>query len=154
MLIVRRHGSRETERIQQEMEEIFRSLVIGGRPLSRSHVGVWRPPVEVYECEDALVVTFELAGLREEELSVTVDDSTLHVEGVRPNPPVPHKRTYHEMGIAYGGFEAEVFLPFPVLLDEVEAVYENGFLRVTLPRAQATRIVPRRSGGSTEPAKD
>lgn len=154
MLIVRRHGSRETDRIQQEMEEIFRSLVIGGRPLSRSHVGVWRPPVEVYECDSALVVTVELAGVQEEQVSVMVDETGLRVEGVRQNPSAHQKRTYHEMGIAYGPFAAEVFLPFPVLLDEVEAVYESGLLRVTLPRAQATRIVPRRSAEATTPVKD
>lgn len=149
MLIVRRHGGRGTERIQQEMEEIFRSLVIGGRPLSRSHVGFWRPPVEVYASDTALVVTVEIAGVREDEVQVVVDESVLHVTGTRANPAPHPKRTYHEMGIAYGPFEAEVFLPFPIVLDEVEAVYENGFLRVTLPRAQATRIVPRGGAPAT-----
>ncbi|MDI3339049.1 MAG: Hsp20/alpha crystallin family protein [Sphaerobacter sp.] len=150
MLIVRRQGSRGTDRIQQEMEEVFRALVISGRPLSRSHVGVWRPPVEVYECETALVVTVEIAGMREEDLQVVVDESVLHIAGLRQNTAPHPKRTYHEMGIAYGPFEAEVFLPFPVVLDAVEAVYEHGFLRVTLPRAQATRIVPRGGASATD----
>lgn len=143
MLIVRRRGGRETGRIQQDMEEVFRSLVTGSRPLSRSNIGVWRPPVEVYESEAALVVTLEIPGVREEDLDVTVEDAILRISGLRHNPSVNQKRTYHEMGIAYGPFEAAVFLPFAVLLDDVMAVYENGFLRVTLPRAQATRIVPR-----------
>lgn len=151
MLIIRRHGSREMGRIQQEMEEVFRSLVIGSRPLSRSHTGVWRPPVEVYESDTALVVTIEIAGVREEDMSVLVDDSVLRVAGVRHNTATHGRRTYHEMGIAYGPFEAEVFLPFTIVLDEVDAVYENGFLRVILPRAQATRIVPREG---TVPAQE
>lgn len=150
MLIVRRHGSREMGRIQQEMEEVFRSLVISSRPLSRSRTGVWRPPVEVYESETALVVTIEIAGVREEDLNVVVDDAVLHVDGARPNPSAHQKRTYHEMGIAYGPFEADVFLPFAVILDEVEASYDNGFLRITLPRAQATRIFPRPAGEPTQ----
>lgn len=151
MLIVRRHGSREMGRIQQEMEEVFRSLVVSGRPLSRAHTGVWRPPVEVYESESALVVTIEIAGVSEDSINVVVDDAVLHVDGVRAHPAPHLKRTYHEMGINYGQFQADVFLPFPVVLDEVDAVYENGFLRITLPRAQATRIVPR---GATEPTTD
>ncbi len=143
MLIVRRRGSRETGRIQQDMEQVFRSLVIGVRPISRSHIGVWRPPVEVYECEDCLVVTVEIAGVQEEEISVIVDESLLRVAGTRQNPSATQKRTYHEMGIAYGPFEAQVFLPFSIVLDKVEAAYEGGFLKVSLPRAQATRIVPK-----------
>jgi HSP20 family protein len=142
MLIRRRHGSREADRIQQDMVEIFRSLVIGVRPVSRSRVGAWRPPVEVYESERELVITIELAGVREEEMSVVVDDSIVRVTGVRGHPYTDQKRTYHEVGIAYGPFEAEVFLPFPVLLDDVEAVYENGFLRISLSRAQATHLLP------------
>lgn len=143
MLIVRRRGGRETGRIQQDMEQVFRSLVIGVRPISRSNIGVWRPPVEVYECQDRLVVTVEIAGMKEEEISVIVDETLLRVSGVRHNPSATQKRTYHEMGIAYGPFEAQVFLPFSVALENVEASYEGGFLTVTLPRAQATRIVPR-----------
>lgn len=142
MLIVKRHGSREADRIQREMEEIFRSLVIGGRSLARTYVGTWRPPVEVYESGEALVVTVELAGVSDDDLRVIVDDSAIHIRGFRENPAARQKRIYHEMGIAYGTFEAEVFLPFPIELDRVEAVYENGFLRVILPRVQATRIVP------------
>jgi HSP20 family molecular chaperone IbpA len=54
------------------------------------------------------------------------------------------------MGIAYGPFEAAVFLPFPIELDDVEAIYEHGFLRVTLPRAQATRLIPQGTGESAQ----
>jgi HSP20 family molecular chaperone IbpA len=125
------------------MEEVFRSMVVGTRPLSRSSVGVWRPPVEVYESSAALVATLEIPGVLEDEIEVTLEESILRIEGVRHNATSEQKRTYHEMGIAYGAFEATVFLPFAVALDDVSAVYEDGFLRVTLPRARATRIVPR-----------
>ena len=117
MLIVRRQGGREAERIQQDMEEVFRSLIIGVRPLSRSHIGVWRPPVEGVESDSGLVVTVEIAGIREDDVRVVVDSSLLRISGVRRNPATQQRRTYHEMGIAYGPFEADVFLPFAIVLD-------------------------------------
>lgn len=151
MLIVRRRSGREASRIQQdiqqEMEELFRSIVTG-RSLSRTSHGAWRPRIEVYECDGALVVTAEVAGVSQDDMNVTVDESTLRISGVRPNPASNQKRTYYEMGIPYGPFEAEVFIPFSTDLDRVEAVYENGFLRVSLPRPQATRITLR---GADEP---
>ena len=146
MLIRRRHGSHEAERIQQDMVDIFRSLVIGVRPVSRSQVGAWRPPVEVYESEHELVATIELAGVREEDVKVLVDETVLRVSGVREHVCGDQRRMYHEMGIAYGPFEAAVFLPFPIEIDDVEAIYENGFLRVTLPRAKATHLIPHERG--------
>jgi HSP20 family molecular chaperone IbpA len=141
MLIVRRRSGRETSRIQQDMEDLFRTMVTG-RSFARTNFGSWRPRVEVFASDVALVVTAELAGVSQDDLSVVVDDSTVRINGVRRNPDSNQKRTYYEMGIPYGPFEAEVFLPFSVVLDDVEAVYENGFLRVTLPRPQVTRITP------------
>lgn len=152
MLIVRRRSGREASRIQQDiqqdMEELFRSMVVGPS-LARTSHGTWRPRIEVYESDGALVVTAEVAGVSQEEMSVVVDESTLRISGVRANPATNQKRTYYEMGIPYGPFEAEVFIPFSTDLDRVEAVFDNGFLRVTLPRPQATRIVLR---GADEPA--
>lgn len=151
MLIVRRRSGREASRmqqdIQQEMEDLFRSMV-GGRSLARTSHGAWRPRIEVYESDGALVVTVEVAGVTQDEMSVVVDESALRISGVRPNPATNQKRTYYEMGIPYGPFEAEVFIPFSTDLERVEAVFENGFLRVTLPRPQTTRIALR---GADEP---
>ncbi|MEX2425925.1 MAG: Hsp20/alpha crystallin family protein [Thermomicrobiaceae bacterium] len=149
ILIVRRRGRRERGKIQQDMEMAFRSLFNGARTNASGQIGCWRPPVEVYEVEDHLVVTVEIAGVREENLSVEIDDSVLKIAGSRPFPEGSRRRVYHQTGIPYGEFEAEVFLPFAVALDEVEASYGNGILHVYLPRAQATRIVPR---GTSDPA--
>lgn len=142
ILIVRRRGKRERGQIQQEMEQAFRSLISGARTAGRAQIGCWRPPVEVYEVEDQLVVTVEIGGIREEDLSVVIDDSILRIAGTRPFPDGSRRRIYHQTGIPYGEFDAQVFLPFAVALDEVEAGYDNGILTVTLPRAQVTRIVP------------
>jgi HSP20 family protein len=143
ILIVRRPGKRERGQIQQDMEQVFRSLISGARTASGSRMGCWRPPVEVYEVDDTLIVTVEVAGVREEDLSVVIDDSVLRIAGIRTVPEDSRRRVYHLTGIPYGEFEAEIFLPFAVALDDVEASYENGFLYVTLPRAQATRIIPK-----------
>jgi HSP20 family protein len=142
ILIVRRRGKRERGQIQQEMEQAFRSLISGARTAGGAQFGCWRPPVEVYEVDDKLVVTVEIGGVSEEDLSVVIDDSILRIAGARPFPEGNRRRIYHQTGIPYGEFEAQVFLPFTVALDAVEAGYHNGILQVILPRAQATQIIP------------
>jgi HSP20 family protein len=149
ILIVRRRGRRERGKIQQDMEMAFRSLFSGARTTTSGQIGCWRPPVEVYEVEDHLVVTVEIGGLNDEDLNVEIDDSVLRIAGTRPFPEGSRRRVYHQTGIPYGDFEAEVFLPFAVALDDVEASYQNGILNVYLPRARATRIVPK---GIDDPA--
>ena len=105
----------------------------------------WRPALEVYETEQALIIRAELAGIDERDLRVALDNETLMIQGkrmpdVRRDADAPERRSYHEMGIPYGPFRAHVQLPFPVARDGVEANYEHGLLTIVLPRAQRVRI--------------
>lgn len=151
MFVVRRATARDLNRVQQEMEEMFRSL-IPGRPSPGSGQGSrWRPPVEVYETEEALIVCAEIAGMNEDQLQVVMDGSVLSIRGERPDANQRERRSYHEARIPYGAFGADVFVPFAVDSDRTAAEYNNGFLRIVLPKAAARTIVPRRSEHAERP---
>lgn len=102
----------------------------------RSHV--WRPPTDVYETENEVVVRVEIAGMKEDDFSIELNDRYLSIHGSRPD--IPERRAYHQMEIRFGEFNTEVELPSPVVIDKVEAVYRDGFLRVVLPKARARKI--------------
>ncbi len=96
----------------------------------------WRPATDIHETTDAILVKMELAGMREEDIEVTLYEDALVVTGRREDDVAGGAEVYyHEAQIRYGPFRAEVLLPGPVQRDGVEASYENGFLRVTLPKA-------------------
>lgn len=144
MYVVRKGGNRNIERIQHDMEDVFHALMSSGRPIrvriASGSTPAWRPPVEVYETEDALVVLVELAGMSEEDIEVVLDDSVMTIRGDRHPAVCEERRTVHAMGILYGPFAADVYLPFSVDHEVVEATYESGILRVRLPRASVTRV--------------
>jgi len=98
----------------------------------RAHA--WRPPTDVFETEEAIVVRVEIAGMEEDDFQIELDGRYLSIKGVRPDPP--ERRAYHQMEIQVGEFSIEVELPSAVAATEVEAVYNNGFLRVVLPKAR------------------
>jgi HSP20 family protein len=127
------------------MEEMFRALVNQQRTMHHQVAGGWRPHLEVYETSEALTVRAELAGIDEETLDVAVEEHLLRVRGVRRREANNNeeRRVYHQMDIAYGPFAAEVFIPFAIATDEVEASYENGVLQVILPKVPARRVIPR-----------
>ena len=99
----------------------------------------WRPPTDVCETEDELVVQIEIAGVQPEDFHVELYDRFLVVAGVRSDPS-PERRAYHQMEIHFGEFRADVELPGPVDRDRITAEYGNGFLRVCLPKLHATQI--------------
>jgi HSP20 family molecular chaperone IbpA len=144
MYVVRKGGKRNIDRIQHDMEDVFQALLSTGRPIrvriASGATPAWRPPVEVYETEDALIVIVELAGMTEDDIEVVLDDTVMTVRGDRPSAPCEDRRTVHAMGILYGPFAADIYLPFSIDHDGVEATYESGMLRVRLPRAAVTRI--------------
>lgn len=105
--------------------------------MRQSHV--WRPPTDVFELEDRLVVMVEIGGMRDGEFNVVLHDRRLIISGVRRR--VAHDRiAYHQMEVRYGEFRTEVSLPWPVNREGVSATYREGFLRVELPHAPNQQI--------------
>lgn len=99
---------------------------------------VWRPATDVYETEDTVVVRVEVAGMREEDFSIELEGRYLTIRGSRPDQA--ERRAYHQMEIRFGEFSTQVELPVAVESEQVQAIYGNGFLRVTLPKTRSQQI--------------
>jgi HSP20 family protein len=100
--------------------------------------GVWSPPTDVYETEKNYVVRVEIAGMREEDFEITVENNFLAINGSRPD--VPERRAYQQMEIRFGKFETVVGMPGPLDIESSSAEYKEGFLTVTLPKAKPNQI--------------
>lgn len=132
--------------IQQEMfkpgivisEEVHNLSGEGGKWRIVSRPRLWRPPTDVYETEEAMVVRVEIAGMSEDDFSISLVERSLLIRGIRQD--TPERRAYHQMEIAFGEFNTEVELPYQVIADQVEATYRDGFLRIVLPKAQPQQI--------------
>jgi len=100
--------------------------------------GAWSPPTDVYETENEYVVRVEIAGMREEEFEITVENNFLMISGNRPD--IPERRAYQQMEIRFGKFETVVGVPGPIDLDSSRADYAEGFLTIKLPKAKPNQI--------------
>jgi HSP20 family protein len=105
--------------------------------MHQSHI--WRPPTDVFELEDRLVVVVEIAGMHDGEFNVVLQDRRLMISGVRRRV-VRERIAYHQMEVRYGEFRTEVSLPWPVSRENVSATYREGFLRVELPHARNQQV--------------
>lgn len=103
-----------------------------------SRVHIWRPYTDVYETEDAYTVRVEIAGMRNADFTLSLEERFLIISGIRPD--VLERRAYHQMEIPFGEFLSEVELPGPVNVDGVEATYQDGFLRIVLPKVRPKHI--------------
>ena len=99
----------------------------------------WQPDVDVFETERGVVVRVELAGIRSEDVRVSVDGQVLRLSGVRGAPQGEEVQRLHQMEITSGPFERQVRIPIAFDRDHVSAHLANGFLTVTLPRRDPAR---------------
>ncbi|HZR47375.1 MAG TPA: Hsp20/alpha crystallin family protein [Candidatus Manganitrophaceae bacterium] len=96
----------------------------------------WRPPADLFETPEALIVKVEIAGLSEEEFEITLYEDTLVVEGVRSWKLPAEAAQFHTVEVRYGPFRLELPIPAPVDRKRVRARYDLGFLKVTLPKME------------------
>lgn len=93
---------------------------------------VWRPPTDVYETEESIIVKMEIAGMRDEDLEAVVQDNLLLVSGSRSDSK--ERKAYHQMEIPFGKFSVGVELPAQVDTENATAEYKDGFLTIELPK--------------------
>ena len=121
----------EMQRLQGEMNRVFSGL---GQPLNPEV-----PPVNAWVGESDVVVTAELPGVDPSKVDVSVVGDTLTISGARQAEALKEGESYHRQERSHGRFTRSLQLPFHVEADKVEAKYERGILRVTLPRAEADK---------------
>src|SRR5579883_1695194 len=86
---------------QHDLERLFRELWQVRRTVLPA--GEWRPPTDVYETPERLVVKMELAGVSEEAIDVTLYADRLVVSGSRHDQqPTGEQVAFREAGIPYG----------------------------------------------------
>lgn len=93
------------------------------------------PPADVYETKDEVVVVIEIAGMLQDAIELEVDGSTLTFRGERRPLKGRPRRVYSQMEISHGVFQREFALPATVTPEGARAVYRDGILEITLPKA-------------------
>jgi len=108
-------------------------VILMKREFQKSTNGHWVPNTDVYATDTGLVIKVELAGMRSDNLEITVEGNRIRISGDRPDTCRPHQATFLVMEINYGPFESVLELPNGYDLSQSRAAYLNGFLRIDVP---------------------
>jgi len=99
----------------------------------------WRPSVDIFEREDALVVRAELPGVGKDEIDVRVADDTLILEGERRNEVESEQVATYRRERFFGRFSRSFSLPQTVDASKIEANHKDGVLEIVLPKLEQAR---------------
>jgi HSP20 family protein len=121
--------------LRREMDELFDRFGTFTPALAAREAF---PPVNLYETEDAYVLTAEVPGLAPGDLEISLEGSTVTLRGER-KPPSEEGASVHRSERPAGGFRRAIDLPIPIDADKVEAVHRHGVLTLRLPKAPEHR---------------
>ena len=126
--------------LRSEMDRLFDSFT-GGLPTFPSMFGpggtrgfALTPSIDVKETDKEIVVETELPGLDEKDISLTVQNGVLTIQGEKKLDYDEEKENYHVMERRYGSFQRSLRLPDTVDDNKIDARFDNGVLKVTLPK--------------------
>ena len=122
-------------RLSAEMERLFEGLRGGSpRPWRDSGFdGAWLPDIEVFEKQGNLVVRADVPGMTKDDITVTIADETLTIEGERKLDETDRSAGYYRSERAYGQFHRCLGLPDGVDAAGATASFKDGVLEVTMP---------------------
>lgn len=119
--------ARELDRLMGRQQEYQQ---VGG--------GVY-PPINVYSGSDDMVVQCELAGVKREDLDLSITGETLVIKGAKHSAAKDDEVRYERRERGVGEFSRTVVLPDRVEPSKVEANFKNGILTIRLPKAEAAK---------------
>jgi HSP20 family protein len=115
----------------------------------------WRPrervellPVDAYSTPEELVILASVPGLNPEDVDIMIEGDTLTIRG--ETQPSPEGAEYVIQERRFGPFSRTLTLNVPVQSEKAEAVFENGVLKLIIPKAEEVkpRQIKVKSGGS------
>ena len=131
---VRWNPAREMAAMQNVMDQWFEN----GRP---STPATHNLALDVYESDGGYVIYTALPGVNPENINVSVEDDVLTISGEVAKPSFDEKdnvRTLVQERTS-GKFARSIRVNTPVESDKIEAAYENGLLKLTLPKTPAAQ---------------
>jgi HSP20 family protein len=96
----------------------------------------WKPAVDIYEDDNAIVIKAELPGMDKEDIVVELKDRVLTLKGERAYENEVNEDNYYRKERAYGKFHRAFVLPEGYDPEKVDADFKDGVLKITVPKPE------------------
>ncbi|MEP7163023.1 MAG: Hsp20/alpha crystallin family protein [Candidatus Moraniibacteriota bacterium] len=95
--------------------------------------------IDVYQTENDIVIKSTIAGVKPEDLDVSINNDMVTIKGERKNEEVVENGNYYYQECYWGSFSRSVLLPIDVIPEKADAALKNGILTIRLPKADTTK---------------
>ena len=139
MAIVRYDPFRDLRTLQEEVNRLFSTNLTRAFDDEGISRGAWAPSIDIYENKDQIVLEAELPGMKQEDFDLSIENNVITLRGERKFEKTDETDNYHRVERSYGAFTRSFTLPQTVSAEGATAEYNNGVLRVSLPKREETK---------------
>lgn len=141
-------SARELTRLQRQMDTLFDEFFQKGVSQANSGMPTFAPKCDIEETDSHYVLSFDLPGLKKEDIQIELCGDQLCVSGERSEHNEERKKNLTRSERFYGSFTRSFMLPAGVKPDSIETDYKDGVLHVAIPKVEATKTQSIRVGES------
>jgi HSP20 family protein len=138
MVVTRWDPFRELMTLQERLGKMYREM-----ERSRNEEDLvtsdWRPPVDIFELDQAFVLKIEVPEVSKESIDIKVHDNELTIKGERKPEPGVDLDNYHRMERGYGSFTRSFSLTKTIDSTKIKAAMKDGILRIELPKKEEVK---------------
>lgn len=138
MTLIRWNPARtqSADTFQSEVDRLFQSVLAPSNGKSSS---LLTPAVDIEETKESFVFRADLPGVKPEDVKVSIESDTLSLRGERRAVHSASEGSTRRVERAFGTFERQFTFNTPVQSDAISAVYRDGVLEVTVPKAETAK---------------
>jgi HSP20 family protein len=134
-----RSGLGPLSELTREMDHFFEDFWAQPSRALKPIEGVWSPACDVEEKKDHYLVTLEMPGISKDQIKIEALDDQLVVSGERKFERESREGETRYTERRFGTFQRSFALPSGVSAEQVQADYEDGVLRILVPKVQAAQ---------------
>ena len=92
------------------------------------------PQVDIAETGKEFEIQMHVPGIKKEDIKIDLNHNNVVISGERKIEEKKEEKNFHSIESYYGTFSRSFYLPEIVNKDKIDALYENGILKIVLPK--------------------
>lgn len=101
------------------------------------------PACDIYQTENDVVIETSVPGVDPDKVDISIEDDILTIKGETEKKEEVKNEDYYRKEIRKGSFSRVVNLPVPVKSDNANAKFDNGILKISIPKAEPVKEIKR-----------
>lgn len=99
-------------------------------------LSAWKPLVDIFDKDDAIIIHAELPGVRKEDVSIELKENILTLKGERCETKEVKEDKFYRKERTFGSFHRAFTLPTAINPDLIKATFKDGVLEIEIPKPE------------------